>query len=189
MDIVKNPAAAGKIIAQNALQRLATTKEVSKRVKAQEKPLIGYPDLLELLDLVQAQDTELHVESNIKNILEAIDTALNTRYKNPNIKFNLDDIETVLKFFYPDMTVSQHGSHRTFHFKGMTAITVATHKENEIFKKTLQDVQIRLREVLLKKLGIKSYDMSGEDLNPSPTDSPPAETKDESSEEEDLCDN
>lgn len=189
VDIVKNPAAAGKIIAQNALQRLATTKEVSKRVKAQEKPLIGYPDLLELLDLVQAQDTELHVESNIKNILEAIDTALNTRYKNPNIKFNLDDIETVLKFFYPDMTVSQHGSHRTFHFKGMTAITVATHKENEIFKKTLQDVQIRLREALLKKLGIKSYDMSGEDLNPSPTDSPPAETKDESSEEEDPYDN
>ncbi len=182
--IAKNPSQASKTILQSAAQRLATSKEVSTRVEAQNKPLLIYPDLLELLDLVQAQDSEFHVASNIQKILEAIDIALNAHSKNPNIGFSLQQIETVLQWFYPDMTVSQHGSHRTYHFSGMPAITIATHKDNEIFKKALQSVQNRIREALLKKLGIKSYDVSETALSASPTDSPPTESKDESSEEE-----
>lgn len=192
VDIVKNPSQAGKKILQTAAQRLATSKEVSTRMEAQDKPLLKYPDLIELLDLVQAQDAGFHVESNIQTILEAIDIALSAHYKNPNIAFSLKDIETALKWFYPDMTVSQHGSHRTYHFAGMRAITIASHKDNEIFKKSLQDVQSRLREALLKKLGIKSYDVSGDALNSFLTDSPRAATKDESkaesSEDEGLHD-
>jgi ankyrin repeat protein len=188
MNVAKNPSEMGAKILKQAVQRLATSKTVSTRVEAENKALIGYPDLLELLDLAQAQDSGFEVASNIQKILEAMDTALNAHYKNPNIAFSLKDIETALKWFYPDMTVTQHGSHRTYHFPGMQAITIATHKDNEIFKKALQAVQNRIREALLKKLGIKSYDVSEPALSPSPTDSSPSESKDESSEEEGLDD-
>lgn len=184
VNIVKNPSDAGNKILKQAVKRLATSKEVSTRLKTQDKPLLSYPDLLELLDLVQAGDSQLHIGNNIQRILAELDGALKAHYKNPNIKFNLDDIETVLKQFYPDMTVSQHGSHRTYHFTGMKAITVATHEKNTIHKQALQAVTSKVREALLNKLGIKNLDTSEQEQNPSPTDSPPVESKGEESEGE-----
>lgn len=183
--IVKNPSQAGKTILQNAAQRLATTKEVSTRVEAQDKPLLGYPNLLELLDLAQAQDCALKPTSGVKKTLKALDAALDPKSKNVGAKLTVRELEAGLSWAQSadSMALTQRGSHTNLHFEG-GGLTLPGAQEDYVKFIYIKKAAHIIRAALLERLGIKSYDVSEPALDASPTDSSPAESKDESSEEE-----
>ncbi len=187
VDILKNPDEAKETIAQNALQLLA-----SKRLKAQEKPLIGYPDLLELLDLIQDQDPKLKPTSGVKKTLKALDAALDPKSKNVGAKLTVKELEAALSWAQSgdSMALTQRGSHTNLHFEG-GGLTLPGAQDDYVKFIYIKNSAHTIRTALLERLGIKSYDVSEPALNASPTDSPPAEstpaeTKNESSEEEGL---